>query len=53
MINGCSDNRQSQGDIDPIVEMEQFQGDETLIVVHADHRIILTLNGKMKERISR
>ena len=48
MIDGGSDYRQPQCDIDPVVEMQELEGDQTLVVVHADYCVIVS-GGRLQE----
>jgi hypothetical protein len=49
VIHGSTDKRQPQGDIHRRVEMEKLQGDQTLVVVHADYGVVFSLHRAVKE----
>ena len=51
MIHRGADNGQAQGDVDAICKVEQFKGNESLIVVHGNHRVKFTLGSLVKNRI--
>ena len=47
VVDGSADKRKSEGDVDGAVEGECFQGDEPLIVIHADVGVgVLAPRGK-------
>jgi hypothetical protein len=51
VVHGCPDNGQSQGDIHPVLEMNQLKGNQSLVMVHAHHGITTGLYGVIEHRI--
>ena len=51
VIDGGADDRQAEGDIDAVLEMQQLERDQPLIVVHADDRIVIPARGEVKEGV--
>ena len=51
MVDAGADDRQAQGDIHRIVEMQQLQGNQPLVVVHADHRVAGPLNREVEQGV--
>ena len=41
VVDGRSDNRQSQRDVDARIESERFHGNQPLVVIHADVHVRL------------
>jgi hypothetical protein len=48
-----ADNGQADRDIDRVLEVEQLDGDHSLVVVHGDHRIEFAPHGPGKDGIGR
>src|SRR4051794_24260669 len=51
MIDGSTDDGEPQGDVHAVIEMEQFQGDQSLVVVHADNGVEVAFGGKMEQGV--
>ncbi len=53
VINRSADDGQSQGHVNRVMKMDQFNGYESLVMIHGDHRIELPLVGPVENRIGR
>ena len=51
MIGRCADEGQAQCDVDAVLEGERFEGDERLVVVHCEHRVVALAGGCVKKCI--
>ena len=51
MIRTRSGKRQSQSDVYTLVEGVEFQRNQALVVVHAEHSIKLTLDDPVEKRV--
>lgn len=53
VIGRGADERQAQGDIDALVELQRFQRDQGLVVIHAQGRIIARACPRREQRVAR
>ena len=53
VIGRRADERQTQRDIDPLVEMQRLDGDQCLVVIAAQHRVISGPRARVEQRIGR
>ena len=54
MIDRRADNRQAERDVDSTLEIQQLARDMTLVMVHADNRVVCLLaNGEIENRVGR
>jgi len=49
MIWAGADDRQAERDIHRVVEVEKFERDEALVVVHREHRVVVAPRGVAKD----
>ncbi len=45
VVGGGADDGEAEGDVDAAVEVEEFDGDEALVVVHGDDEVVVALDG--------
>ena len=51
MVGGCTDERQTERDVNGMIERKRLDGDQRLIVIHAQSNVVSRACPFMKERV--
>jgi hypothetical protein len=53
VIDGGADNRQAQGHVNSVIEVYHFNGNESLVMIHGNHRIEFPFASASENRVRR